>query len=103
MLGFCSCTLSFTIFASCETRDGNELCNADTPCEATLDMGVICEKAGAETIGGIVAGSTLTFAVGMPPTPTAWRPIIDPFTEGLVFEVGPGIVTAGAPSIFVMV
>jgi hypothetical protein len=57
MLGFCSCTMSLTMFASCEVRDGDELCNADTPCEATFEMGVICEKVGAETIDGMVAGS----------------------------------------------
>jgi len=30
----------------------------------------MCEKVGAETIGGTVAGSTLIVAVEMPPTPT---------------------------------
>jgi hypothetical protein len=59
-------------------------------------MGVIWENGGAETIAGIVVGSTLTFAVGC-------RPISDPFTEELAFKVGPGTVAAGVMSIFVMV
>jgi hypothetical protein len=99
----CSCTLSFAIFASCEIRDGDEVCSADIPCEATFEIGVTCEKAGAETIGGMVAGSNLTVAVETPPTPTGCLPIIGPFTEGLALEVGPAIVTAGAVSIFVTV
>jgi hypothetical protein len=53
----CSCTLSFAIFASCEIRDGDEVCSADIPCEDTFEIGVTCEKAGAETICGMVVGS----------------------------------------------
>jgi hypothetical protein len=94
--GLCSCKISFAPFVSCEIIDGEELCMVVTPCEVTFEIGVIWENAGAETIAGTVVGSTLTFAVGC-------RPISDPFTEELTFEVGPGTLAAGAVSIFVMV
>jgi hypothetical protein len=112
IIGLCSCTLSFPIFASCEIREGDEVCSADIPCEATFEIGVTCEKAGAETIGGMVVGSyknknckgiiirmekknrqiprivqltTLTDVVEIPPT-IGWRPAIA-FTRNVQMEL----------------